>query len=317
MNLLNNERAVLAPMAGITGYPFRKIMLEYGAGFCFTEMVSAVGFIRDDEGTKELVYSGSCLDKTGIQIFGNNAAVLAEAAKKASDSGFKLIDINMGCPVKKVIKTGAGSAILKDMALYSKIVKSVRSSIKDSFFTIKIRSGFDECSINFKEIGKIAESEGVDALFFHPRTRSSMFGGKADHLLTAALKMHVAIPVYASGDIFTAGDALEIIRKTGADGIMFARGAIGNPLIFRELEGKGEESGWNCLNVKIKALISLLDEMALFYGKERGHKIIRPHIYGFIKGFKGSKALRSEVNSAKSGKEIKSILNKIITEYEK
>ena len=304
---VNLGRSILAPMAGITGYPFRKIALKYGADFSFTEMISAAGFLHNDRGTLELLETGSGIDKTGIQLFGSAGDILAQAAKKAADKGFRVIDVNMGCPVKKVVKTGAGSAILKDIKGFSLIVESVRSALKDSVFTIKIRSGFDENSVNFLEVGKIAELSGVDAVFFHPRTRSLMFGGAADHSLTKKLKEEIAIPVYASGDIFTVDDAVTIKDYTGVDGIMFARGAIGKPWVFGDyLDANRRHLD---INQKIDIIAELMEEISLFYGRERGYNLIRPHLYNFLKGFKGSKGLRCMVNNAKTEKEILEILN--------
>jgi nifR3 family TIM-barrel protein len=314
MRKVDLGESILAPMAGITGFPFRKIALKYGAEFCFTEMISAAGFLHNDRATLELLETGKDAGRTGIQLFGSVPGVLAQASKKAADKGFKVIDINMGCPVKKVVKTGAGSAILKDIKGFSLIVKSVRQAAKDSIFTIKIRSGFDESSVNFMEIGRIAELSGVDAIFFHPRTRSLMFGGNADHSLTKSLKSSISIPVYASGDIFSAADALKIKCYTGADGVMFARGAIGKPWIFSEYlsaSGAGEKPNPPDIgmNLKIDIIAELMEEMNLFYGKERGYNLIRPHLYNFLKGFKGSKGLRLMVNNAKNEKELSDILN--------
>ncbi len=306
MDKINLGQFILAPMAGITGFPFRKTALKYGSDFSFTEMVSAAGFLHNDRGTLELLETGKDIDKTGIQLFGSEPGMLAQAAKKAEDKGFKVIDVNMGCPVKKVVKTGAGSAILKDARGFSLIVESVRNALKNSMFTIKIRSGYDENSVNFLEIGKIAELNGVDAVFFHPRTRSLMFGGAADHSLTKKLKEELAIPVYASGDIFTVDDAADIKNYTGADGIMFARGAIGKPWVFAEVKNNHTHTD---INLKIDIIIELMEEISLFYGRERGHSLIRPHLYSFLKGFKGSKGLRCMVNNAKTEKEILEILN--------
>lgn len=316
-------KSILAPMAGITGFPFRKTALKYGADFCFTEMISSIGFLREDRATLELVQSGRDIAKTGIQLFGSSPGILAQAAKKAVDAGFSVIDLNMGCPVKKVIKTGAGSALLKDTENLSVILNAVRHAIEDSVLTIKIRSGFNDSLINFMEVGKIAESSGVDAIFFHPRTRSLMFKGKADHLLTKKLKHALSIPVYASGDVLTASDAVKIRSYTDADGVMFARGAIGNPWIFMEYKERlsaddllKKKAPMNIEN-KLKAdiIAELMYEMCLFYGKERGIRLIRPHLYNFLKGFKGSKELRRKVNDAKNEKELIKIL-KMVTEEE-
>jgi nifR3 family TIM-barrel protein len=316
MDKINLGQCILAPMAGITGFPFRKIALKCGAGFSFTEMISAAGFLHNDRGTLELLETGNDMDKTGIQLFGSAPDVLSEAAKKAADLGFKVIDINMGCPVKKVVKTGAGSAILRDAGLFSDIVKSVRKAAKDFFFTIKIRSGFDAGSVNFLEIGGIAEAAGVDAVFFHPRTRSLMFGGTADHSLTKKLKEKINIPVYASGDIFTVNDAVNIKNYTGADGIMFARGALGKPWIFAEYLNSAGAGGKNkplaldiSMKLKMDIIAELMEEMGSFYGSFRGSSLMKPHLYNFLKGFKGSKGLRLMVNNAKNQKDLSDILN--------
>ena len=321
--------AVLAPMAGVTGYPFRKIALKWGAGFCFTEMISAAGFLRDDKATMELVFAGADMDRTGMQLFGSSPDELSLAAEKAVALGFRAIDVNMGCPVKKVVKTGAGSAVLKDLKAFSLIVEKVRRAVNDRTFTIKIRSGFDENSVNFMETGKIAESSGVDAIFFHPRTRAQMFGGAADHSLTRRLKEGLSIPVYASGDIFTVSDALRIKAGTGANGVMFARGAIGRPWIFAELFDEYssalnpacygmEAAGRAEIGVKYKtaALLELMEEMNLFYGKGRGHNLVKPHLYNFFKGFRGSKKLRCMLNTAKTEEDINDILRIVNEEAE-
>ncbi len=282
-------------------------------------MISSEGFLRNDKNTLELIEVYGDTTRTGIQLFGSSPYVLSEAAKKAFDLGFVVIDINAGCPVKKVVKTGAGSALLKYPKLFDEITALLRKSVKDAFLTVKFRSGFDFNSVNFLEIGKIAEHNGINALFFHPRTRSQMFGGEADHSHTKKLKKYVKIPVYASGDVFAANDALRIINDTCADGIMFARGAIGKPWIFQDFVNISEDININ-LNMnydnKIDILFELSEEISSFYGEKRGFNIIKPHLYNFLKGFKGSKELRAEVNNAKNDKDIKEILKKLKTRIE-
>ncbi len=338
---------ILAPMAGITGYPFRKIALKYGASFCFTEMISAIGYINNDKSTLELAYSGSHSANTGIQIFGSDPYIMGLAAKKAIQSGFKTIDINFGCPAKKVIKTGAGSAVLKDLDKFKAIIAEVKNNIgNDNILTIKLRSGFDESSKNYLESCKIAENEGVDAIFFHPRTRSQMFSGKADHSLTALLKKSLSIPVYATGDIFDVSSANKIKENTAVDGIMFARGAIGKPWIFQDFrkytdkkynEQKSQYKYLNADNQKIDdkyldaadqksvdnkhsdsdlylnldKLMELFEEMAVFYGEKKGANLIKPHLYNFITGFENAKLYRLEVNNARSYNDIINIFKNI------
>ncbi len=309
--MISNIKAVLAPMAGITGYPLRKIMIKYGAPFCYTEMISAQGLLYGDKGTKELVYSGGLMEETGLQLFGSDPVSLSEAAKKAHGLGFEAIDINMGCPVKKVVKTGAGSAILKDMEVLASIIRNVRNAVKNTFLTVKMRSGFEERDLTFLKAAKIAETEGINAIFFHPRTRSLMFGGNADHSLTKKLKQYVSIPVYASGDMFTAADSRRVLEETGADGVLFARGAIGNPLIFREFFFPEDPESSSFFR-KASVLLELMEEMGAFYGKERGAMLIKPHLYNFLKGFKGSKELRCKLNSASNEKDIGKILEEAL-----
>lgn len=338
---------ILAPMAGITGYPFRKIALKYGASFCFTEMISAIGYINNDKSTLELAYSGLYSANTGMQIFGSDPYIMGLAAKKAIQSGFKAIDINFGCPAKKIIKTGAGSAVLKDLDKFRAIIAEVKNNIgNDNILTIKLRSGFDESSKNYLESCKIAENEGVNAIFFHPRTRSQMFSGKADHSLTALLKKSLSIPVYATGDIFDVSSAKKIKENTAADGVMFARGAIGKPWIFQDfrkytdkkykeqksqykylnadnqkiddqyLDAVGQKSADNKhsdsdLYLNLDKLMELFEEMTVFYGEKRGANLIKPHLYNFLTGFENAKLYRLEVNNARSYNDIINIFKNI------
>jgi len=340
---MNNQiigDCILAPMAGITGYPFRKIALKYGASFCFTEMVSAIGYVKNDKTTLELTYSGLYTTNTGIQIFGSDPHIMGLAAKKAVQSGFKAVDINFGCPAKKVIKTGAGSAALKDLDNFKAIIAEVKNNIgNDNLLTIKLRSGFDESSKNYLESCKIAENEGVDSIFFHPRTRAQMFSGKADHSLTALLKKNISIPVYATGDIFDIHSAKNIKESTAADGIMFARGSIGKPWIFQDFINYSKlrsrlnnlnnaDNLKNIYNLKnidnlnnlnnlynlnnlnnlnnedkldnLDKIMELFEEMLVFYGEKRAANLIKPHLYNFLTGFDNAKIFRLKVNNARN-----------------
>ena len=333
---MNNQiigDCILAPMAGITGYPFRKIALKYGASFCFTEMVSAIGYVKNDKTTLELTYSGSYTANTGIQIFGSDPYIMGLAAKKAVQSGFKAIDINFGCPAKKVIKTGAGSAALKDLDNFKAIIAEVKNNIgNDNLLTIKLRSGFDESAKNYLESCKIAEKEGVNSIFFHPRTRAQMFSGKADHSLTALLKKNISVPVYATGDIFDIYSAKNIKDSTAADGIMFARGAIGKPWIFQDfinfsklhfqlnkltdadnlnsIENLNYEDRLHKLD-NLDKLIELFEEMLAFYEEKRAANLIKPHLYNFLTGFDNAKIFRLEVNNARNYCDIMNVFNNI------
>jgi len=224
---------ILAPMAGITNLPYRKTMKSFGAALVFTEMVSANGLIRDGRNTRELLVSCPEEAPLGIQLFGDDPQILARAAGMVvADSA--LLDINMGCPVKKVIRSGAGSALLRNPQHIGRIVAAVRA-VYPGPLSIKIRSGWDQDSVNFLQIGRIAETEGADAVTLHPRTRSQVFGGKADWEQIAELKAALKIPVFGSGDIFMAADGVRMLRQTGCDGIMIGRGGFGNPWLIRDI----------------------------------------------------------------------------------
>ena len=224
---------ILAPMAGITSLPYRRIMKSFGASLVFSEMISANGLIRDGKKTRLLLATHKDEFPLAVQLFGDDPAVLAKAAGMVVKDG-DLLDINMGCPVKKVIRSGAGSALLRDPLRVGQILKAVRKTYPGPL-TIKIRSGWDEQSLNYQEIGLIAEAEGVDAITLHPRPRSQGFSGKAhwDHI--SELKSSLNIPVFGSGDIFTADDGLRMLEQTGCDAIMIGRGGYGNPWIISQI----------------------------------------------------------------------------------
>ena len=241
LTLKNN--IVLAPMAGITNSPYRQICVQSGVALVYSEMVSSNGLIRAGKRTQELLTRSSTERPFGVQLFGDDPEVLGQATEIASELG-ELIDLNMGCPVKKVIRSGAGSALLCDPAKVARIVATMRRATTLPF-TVKIRSGWNLKQINFLEIAHICELEGADAVILHPRTRCQGFGGHSnwDHL--AMLKQHIGIPVIGSGDIYTAQDGLDMLNRTGCDGIMIGRGGYGNPWlidnILRLQQGQPEQ----------------------------------------------------------------------------
>ncbi len=234
------NRVILAPMAGITSLPYRRVMKSFGASLVFSEMISANGLIRDGHKTRLLLVSHPEEFPLGIQLFGDDPKVLATAVEMVMAES-SLIDINMGCPVKKVVRSGAGSALLQDPKRVSQILKAIRK-IYPGPLTLKIRSGWDEQSLNFLEIGRIAEAEGADAITLHPRPRSQGFSGKAHWEHITELKSALNIPVFGSGDIFTAEEGLLMLNQTGCDAIMIGRGGYGNPWLISQilalLEGK-------------------------------------------------------------------------------
>ncbi len=224
----------LAPMAGITNLPFRTIVRRCGCQLAFTEMVSVNGLVRGAERTCRYLDGASEDRPLGVQIFGAEAEIMAAGARIATDRGADLIDINMGCPVKKVVRAGAGSALLKDPAKVGRIVSAVRRATSLPL-TVKIRAGWRRSVVNAIEIARIAEAEGADAVIVHPRTADQGFSGRADWSIIRAVKDALGIPVIGNGDIRRAADVGRMMTATACDGVMIGRAALGNPWIFQEI----------------------------------------------------------------------------------
>ncbi len=298
------DNLLLAPMAGITNFAARLLAREQGAALCFTEMVSVNGLVRDGKRSFELMRSSSADRPLGVQLFGDNAELLAEGAR-LSETYADLIDINMGCPVKKVVGSGAGSALLQNPEKIRAIVRAVRAATKLPL-TVKIRSGWNPDSINFMLVGRIAEDEGADAVTLHPRTRNQMFEGHSDWTHLAALKTALSIPVLGSGDLFTAEDVTAMLQKTGCDGVMIARGALGNPWIFRQalvLQSGGEA-------VPVAAAERYVVAMRHFelFIADSGERIaiseMRKHLCWYARGLSGAAQFRGTVNRLGSRAEL-------------
>jgi len=226
------SRLALAPMAGVTDLAFRAVCRGLGAGLTFTEMVSAKALVYQDGKTRGLLRLGEGEHPAGAQIFGSDPACMAEAAALALEiSGADFIDINMGCPVGKVVRSGDGSALMRDPEKAMRIIESVARAVGCPV-TVKIRKGWDKGSVNAVEFSRMAQSAGAAAITVHGRTRTQMYSGKADWDIIREVKSAVAVPVLANGDVFTAGDAVRILKYTGADMAMVGRGALGDPWIF-------------------------------------------------------------------------------------
>jgi tRNA-dihydrouridine synthase B len=225
---------VLAPMAGVTDIAFRSICREMGASLTYSEMVSAKALCMNDKKSLALLKPGEGESPYAVQLFGNDPACMGEAASIAiSESGADMLDINMGCPVGKVVRSGDGSALMRQPEKAMTIIKAVVKSV-DVPVTIKIRKGWDGGNINAVEFAMAAESAGVSAIAVHGRTRVQMYSGNADWNIIRDVKQHVNIPVIANGDVFTPDDAIHILSYTGADFVMIARGSFGNPWIFKQ-----------------------------------------------------------------------------------
>ena len=305
-SLLLDNNLMLAPMAGITNLPMRLISRTEGAALCFTEMVSVNGLVRDGKKTFEIIRSAPGDRPLGIQIFGDDPALMAEGARLVAAHG-DLIDINMGCPVRKVVAGGAGSALLREPAKAAAIIRAVRQATPLPL-TIKIRSGWDAGTEHYREIGRIAEEEGCDAVTLHPRSRSQMFEGKADWSCIRALKEAIRLPVLGSGDLFTPRDVLAMLDQTGCDGVMVARGALGNPWIFRETLDllAGREPRSPDLPEREAVILRHLELFIEMYGEQVALREMRKHLCWYARGLPGAARFRDMVNRLQSGSDLTS-----------
>lgn len=295
-NLKTKNNIFLAPMAGVTDLPFRRLCMEYGCGFVYSEMVSAKGLHYKDKKTNDLMKLEE-KNMSGIQIFGSDEEIIKQIIPIAEETKASLIDINMGCPAPKIVNNGDGSALMKDIKKAEKIIKSAVSVAKVPI-TVKFRMGWDKDSINAVEFAKMAEASGVSAVTIHARTREQFYSGKADWSIIGRIKQTLKIPVIGNGDIFCAKDAKSMFLETGCDAVMIARGAQGNPFIFRqinELLEKGESTYYPTEEEKLDCAKRLLQDLVTEKGENRGTKEARKHIAWFIKGMKHSADVKNKI----------------------
>jgi hypothetical protein len=311
LQLANN--VILAPMAGITDLPYRLVMKRFGAALVFTEMVSANGLIRAGRRTRELLISTPEERPLGIQLFGDDPAVLAKAAELVRGDG-ELLDLNLGCPVNKVIRSGAGSALLRDPVQVGRIVAAVRRAT-DLPLTVKIRSGWDSASVNFLEVARIAVAEGVDGITLHPRTRSQGFAGRADWDQIRRLKESLTVPVIGSGDILSAGDALSMLKETGCDGVMIGRGCYGNPWLIRETLSRlsGRTTSPPTVAERLDIAELHLELFSRSFGAQKAVLDMRKHLCWYARGLTGAAAFRALVNQVRSVPELREAMLSFFT----
>lgn len=299
-NLTLANNIVLAPMAGISDLPYRRVMKEAGAALVTTEMISAKGLLHDGKRTFELLRTCEEEQPLAAQIFAGDAQSLAEAARIVSPHT-DVIDINMGCPVKKVIRGGAGAALMQAPSMVARILSVVRKAT-DRPLTVKIRSGWDSSSVNFLEIGRIAADEGADAVTLHPRTRSQGFSGQADWDHISQLKSALTIPVIGSGDIFTPEDGLRMLDQTRCDAIMIGRGGYGNPWLIRDIAAlqKGDQLPHPGPADRLAAARRHLEYFTEYFGESKALFHMRKHLSWYSRGLAGAAAFRAAVNRTAS-----------------
>ncbi len=295
--LLNN--LVLAPMAGVTDRPFRQLCKRLGAGMAVSEMVSSNSLLWGSEKTKRRADHDGEVEPRNVQIMGADPKLMADAARYNVDNGAQIIDINMGCPAKKVCNVMAGSALLRDEELVTRILEAVVSAVPEVPVTLKFRTGWDRDHKNGVAIARIAEAVGIQSLAIHGRTRADGYSGEAEYDTIAAIKASVRIPVIANGDITSPEKARHVLDRTGADGLMIGRAAQGRPWIFREIAhflATGEKLPEPTAQEVRDILLGHLHNLYAFYGDYTGVRMARKHISWYSKGQRHGAAFRQEVN---------------------
>ncbi len=301
----------LAPMAGVTDLPFRILCRELGCDLTFTEMVSAKGLLYGNENTKELLATAPIEEPCGFQIFGSEPGIMADIARRLEEDyagKVALIDINMGCPAHKIVGNGEGSALMRDVPLAAKIIAAVANAVKLPV-TVKFRKGWDEASINAVEFARMAEDSGASAICVHGRTRAQGYSGRADWGIIGKVKAAVSIPVLGNGDIYSAKDMLRMRAETGCDGVLIARGAMGNPWIFRSCKAalSGEQEEIPSMEARISLAIRHANMQQEYHGAH-GVVEMRKHIAWYLSGLSHAAQLRVRVNTCQSHAELEDML---------
>lgn len=301
---------ILAPLAGITNLPFRLIMKKAGCGLVCSEMISANGIVYQSKNTLKMLDSVPEEKPLSVQIFGSDPSIMAEAAQVVESSGADALDINFGCSVKKVVKTGAGSALMREPEKAEAIFTAVRKSIKIPL-TIKIRTGWDKSGGQALEIAKIAESCGVDAIAVHPRTASQGFSGQADWSIIAKIKKTVSMPVIGNGDIILPQHAFDMLEQTNCDGVMIGRAAIGNPWIFTKILANINNNDEIFVNItdRFEVIRQYIKESVKYFGEKRACLMMRSHLGWFVKGLPYSSNFRESIKHISLEKEAIELTN--------